>query len=97
MVALGRGSSIDTAKAIGIISNNPEFADVRSPEGTASTGMDSLTHAIESFITPGTWTMSDMFEYKAIELTSICTMQFRTDGMFRLVKEWQSLSEIGVA
>lgn len=133
MVALGGGSSIDTAKAIGIINNNPEFADVRSLEGTAptrnkavptfavpttagtaaevtinyvitdeenrkkmvcvdpndipvcavidcelmmsmpasltaSTGMDALTHAIESFITPGAWTMSDMFEYKAIEL-----------------------------
>ena len=133
MVALGGGSSMDTAKAIGIINNNPEFADVRSLEGvaptknkavptfavpttagtaaevtinyvitdeenrkkmvcvdpndipicavidpelmmsmpkglTASTGMDALTHAIESYITPGAWTMSDMFEYKAIEL-----------------------------
>ena len=133
MVALGGGSSIDTAKAIGIINNNPEFADVRSLEGvaptknkavptfavpttagtaaevtinyvitdeenrkkmvcvdpndipvcavidcelmmsmpkglTAATGMDALTHAIESYITPGAWTMSDMFEFKAIEL-----------------------------
>ncbi len=131
--ALGGGSSIDTAKAIGIIVNNPEFADVRSLEGvadthhkavptfavpttagtaaevtinyvitdeenkkkmvcvdpndiptcavidcelmmsmpkglTAATGMDALTHAIESYITPGAWTMSDMFEEKAIEL-----------------------------
>lgn len=39
------------------------------PRGlTAATGMDALTHAIESFITPGAWEMSDMFEYKAIEL-----------------------------
>lgn len=133
IVALGGGSSIDTAKAVGIINNNPEFADVRSLEGvaptknravptfalpttagtaaevtinyvitdeenkkkmvcvdpndipmcavidcelmmsmpkglTASTGMDALTHAIESYITPGAWTMSDMFEAKAIEL-----------------------------
>ena len=133
MVALGGGSSMDTAKAIGIIFNNPEFADVRSLEGTAptrnkavptfavpttagtaaevtinyvitdeenrkkmvcvdpndipvcsvidcelmmfmpkgltaSTGLDALTHAIESYITPGARTMSDMFEYKAIEL-----------------------------
>lgn len=133
IIALGGGSSIDTAKAVGIIVNNPEFADVRSLEGTAptkhravptfaipttagtaaevtinyvitdeqakkkmvcvdpndipmcsiidcelmysmpkgltaATGMDALTHAIESFITPGAWTMSDMFEYKAIEL-----------------------------
>ena len=133
MVALGGGSSIDTAKAIGIINNNPEFEDVRSLEGvaptknkavptfavpttagtaaevtinyvitdeenrkkmvcvdpndiptcavidcelmmsmpkglTASTGLDALTHAIESYITPGAWTMSDMFEFKAIQL-----------------------------
>lgn len=133
IVALGGGSSIDTAKAVGVINNNPEFGDVRSLEGvaptknravptfalpttagtaaevtinyvitdeenkkkmvcvdpndipmcsvidcelmmsmpkglTASTGMDALTHAIESYITPGAWTMSDMFEEKAIEL-----------------------------
>lgn len=42
------------------------------PKGlTAATGMDALTHAIESFITPGAWEMSDMFEYKAIELVHI--------------------------
>ncbi len=133
IVALGGGSAIDTAKAVGVIHNNPEFRDVRSLEGvaptrhravptfalpttagtaaettinyvitdeenkkkmvcvdpndipmcavidcelmmsmpkglTASTGMDALTHAIESYITPGAWTMSDMFETKAIEL-----------------------------
>ena len=132
IIALGGGSSIDTAKAVGIVVNNPEFADVRSLEGTAetkhravptfaipttagtaaevtinyvitdeearkkmvcvdpndipmcaiidcelmysmpkgltaATGMDALTHAIESYITPGAWTMSDMFEMKAIE------------------------------
>lgn len=133
IIALGGGSSIDTAKAVGIVVNNPEFADVRSLEGTAetkhravptfaipttagtaaevtinyvitdeearkkmvcvdpndipmcaiidcelmysmpkgltaATGMDALTHAIESYITPGAWIMSDMFEMKAIEL-----------------------------
>ena len=133
IIALGGGSSIDTAKAVGVIINNPEFADVKSLEGvaptknravptfaipttagtaaevtinyvitdeeakkkmvcvdpndipmcaiidcelmysmpkglTAATGMDALTHAIEAYITPGAWTMSDMFEYKAIEL-----------------------------
>ena len=133
IIALGGGSAIDTAKAVGIVVNNPEFADVRSLEGTAetkhravptfaipttagtaaevtinyvitdeearkkmvcvdpndipmcaiidcelmysmpkgltaATGMDALTHAIESYITPGAWTMSDMFEMKAIEL-----------------------------
>ena len=33
IVTIGGGSSMDTAKAIGIIINNPEFADVRSLEG----------------------------------------------------------------
>ena len=133
MIAIGGGSSMDTAKAVGIIDKNPEFADVRSLEGvaptknpctpilavpttagtaaevtinyvitdaqkdrkmvcvdphdlpvvafvdpdmmasmpkglTAATGMDALTHAIESYITPGAWVMSDMFELKAIEM-----------------------------
>jgi lactaldehyde reductase len=133
IVAIGGGSPIDTAKSIGIIAANPEFADVVSLEGvadtkkksvpvialpttagtaaevtinyvitdeenvkkmvcvdpndipvlsivdpelmlsmpkglTAATGMDALTHAIEGYITKGAWTMSDMFELKAIEM-----------------------------
>jgi lactaldehyde reductase len=133
IIAIGGGSPIDTAKAIGIITNNPSFSDVKSLEGvadtkkrtvpiiavpttagtaaevtinyvitdeesvkkmvcvdpndipelsivdpemmmsmpkglTAATGMDALTHAIEGFITKGAWTMTDMFEVKAIEL-----------------------------
>ncbi len=38
LIAIGGGSSMDTAKAIGIIIANPEFEDVRSLEGTAATG-----------------------------------------------------------
>ena len=133
IIAIGGGSSIDTAKGIGIIANNPDFGNVKSLEGvaatkaksvpiiaipttagtaaevtinyvitdeqavkkmvcvdpndipiiavvdpelmlsmpkglTASTGMDALTHAIEGYITRGAWTMTDMFELKAIEL-----------------------------
>ena len=37
IIALGGGSPMDTAKAIGIIINNPEFEDVRSLEGVAPT------------------------------------------------------------
>ena len=37
IIAVGGGSSMDTAKAIGIIIENPEFADVRSLEGVAPT------------------------------------------------------------
>ena len=37
IIAIGGGSSMDTAKAVGIITNNPEFADVVSLEGVADT------------------------------------------------------------
>lgn len=37
IIAIGGGSSIDTAKAIGVIINNPEFKDVRSLEGVSPT------------------------------------------------------------
>ena len=133
MIAIGGGSSMDTAKGTGIIVNNPEYADVRSLEGVAptkhpavptfavpttagtaaettinyvitdeekrrkfvcvdphdipqiavvdadmmssmpkglaaATGMDALTHAIEGYITPGAWELSDMFSLKSIQL-----------------------------
>ncbi len=42
LVAIGGGSSMDTAKGVGIIINNPEFADVRSLEGVAPTKNKSV-------------------------------------------------------
>ena len=42
LLAIGGGSSMDTAKAIGIIMTNPEFADVRSLEGVAPTKKPAL-------------------------------------------------------
>jgi len=42
MVAIGGGSCIDTAKAIGIIVANPEFSDVVSLEGVADTKNKSI-------------------------------------------------------
>lgn len=152
IVALGGGSSIDTAKGIGIVVNNPEFSDVKSLEGvapthskavptfavpttagtgaevtinyviidedaqkkmvcvdpndipavafidpelmysmpkrlTAATGMDALTHAIESYITPGAWLMSDMFEKTAIELIAKYLKRAVDDGNDKEARE----------
>ncbi|AUH02197.1 lactaldehyde reductase [Prodigiosinella confusarubida] len=42
LIAIGGGSPQDTCKAIGIIINNPEFADVRSLEGVAATKRPSV-------------------------------------------------------
>ena len=160
MVALGGGSSIDTAKAVGIIVNNPEFADVRSLEGvadtkhravptfavpttagtaaevtinyvitdeenrkkmvcvdpndipmcavidcelmmsmprglTAATGMDALTHAIEGYITPGAWTMSDMFELKAIELVAAHLRNAVEDGSDPVARNGMAMTHTG--
>ena len=50
--------------------NDPVLMVGMPPSLTAATGMDALTHAIEGYITPGAWTMSDMFELKAIELVA---------------------------
>ena len=50
IITIGGGSSMDTAKAIGIIINNPEFADVRSLEGVAPT----KKHAVPTIAVPTT-------------------------------------------
>ena len=50
IVAIGCGSSMDTAKAIGVIIENPEFADVRSLEGVAPT----KKHAVFTIAVPTT-------------------------------------------
>ncbi len=50
IIAVGGGSSMDTAKAIGIIIANPEFADVRSLEGVAPT----KNHAVPTIAVPTT-------------------------------------------
>lgn len=42
ILAIGGGSSIDTSKAIGIITNNPDFSDVVSLEGVAPTKKKSV-------------------------------------------------------
>lgn len=42
IVSIGGGSSMDTAKAVGVIITNPEFADVRSLEGVADTKNDCV-------------------------------------------------------
>ena len=50
IVTIGGGSSMDTAKAIGVIHENPEFADVRSLEGVA----DTQKHAVFTIAVPTT-------------------------------------------
>lgn len=134
LLAVGGGSAIDTAKAIGIIITNPEYSDVVSLEGAvtknrtlpiiavsttsgtaaevtinyvitdeekqrkfvcvdpndlpiasivdtdlvmsmpkslaAFTGMDTLTHAIEGYITKGAWEIVDGLHLHAIKLVS---------------------------
>ena len=50
IIAIGGGSAMDTSKAIGIIINNPEFADVRSLEGVAPT----KKHAVFTIAVPTT-------------------------------------------
>ena len=50
IIAIGGGSSMDTAKAIGVIISNPEFADVRSLEGVAPT----KKHAVPTIAVPTT-------------------------------------------
>ncbi len=50
IIAIGGGSSMDTAKAVGIIAENPEFADVRSLEGVAPT----KNHAVFTIAVPTT-------------------------------------------
>lgn len=42
LVAIGGGSAMDTAKGIGIVTNNPEFGDVVSLEGVADTKKKSV-------------------------------------------------------
>ena len=42
LIAIGGGSSMDTAKGIGIVSNNPEFSDIVSLEGCADTKNKSV-------------------------------------------------------
>lgn len=158
MIALGGGSSIDTAKAVGIVVNNPEFSDIKSLEGvadthhkavptfavtttagtaaevtinyviidedakkkmvcvdpndipmiaivdpelmysmpkglTAATGMDALTHAIESYITPGAWLMSDMFEIKAIEQIALHLKNAVDNGTDQVAREGMAVAQ----
>ena len=50
IITIGGGSSMDTAKAIGIIITNPEFANVRSLEGVAPT----KNHAVPTIAVPTT-------------------------------------------
>lgn len=144
LIGLGGGSPQDTAKAVGIIVENPEFSDVLSLEGVAATknpalpiigipttagtasettinyvitdtdakrkfvcvdphdipviaivdpdlmdtmprslkvatGLDALTHAIEGYITPGAWELSDSVHLTAIRMIA-ANLRASADG-----------------
>ncbi len=156
LIAVGGGSVIDTAKAIGIVVKNPEFSDIVSLVGTAETknrsvpiialpttagtaaevtinyvitdeksvnklvcvdphdipvlsiidtelmagmpeniaawtGLDALTHAIEGYITKGSWCMTDMMHLKAIQMIF--------DNLVRAVKDKdeEAINNMGIA
>lgn len=158
IVAIGGGSAMDTAKAVGIIVANPAFGDVVSLEGmaptanrsvpvfalpttagtaaevtinyvitdeantkkmvcvdpkdipavaiidaelmaamprglTAATGMDALTHAIEGYITKGAWTLTDMFELKAVELIARWLPAAVENGADTEAREWMAVAQ----
>ncbi len=64
------------------------------PKGlTAATGMDALTHAIESYITPGAWAMSDMMELKAIEMIAGNLKAAVDDGKNTAAREAMALAQ----
>ena len=74
IVTIGGGSSMDTAKAIGIIINNPEFADVRSLEGVAPT----KKHAVFTIAVP---TTADMMSSMPKGLTAATGMDALTHAI----------------
>ncbi len=64
------------------------------PKGlTAATGMDALTHAIESYITPGAWAMSDMFEWNAIQMIAQNLKNAVDDGQNAAAREAMALAQ----
>ena len=64
------------------------------PKGlTAATGMDALTHAIESYITPGAWLMSDMFELKAIEQIAKHLKNAVDNGKDQMAREGMAVAQ----
>ena len=156
IIAIGGGSVIDTAKAVGIIVENPDFGDVVSLEGvadtkkksfpiiafattagtaaevtinyvitdeaahrklvcvdpndipvlafndaemmmsmpkglTASTGMDALTHAIESYITPGATPLSDLLSWNSIKFIADSLRDAVKDGKNAEAREKMAL------
>lgn len=72
---------------------DPALAETMPPKLVAHTGMDALTHAIEGYITKGAWTMSDMFELKAIELIAQHLKAAVDDGKNAAAREGMSVAQ----
>ena len=47
---------------------DPALAETMPPKLVAHTGMDALTHAIEGYITPGAWSLSDCLSMQTIRM-----------------------------
>lgn len=67
ILAIGGGSSMDTAKGIGIIVENPEFEDVVSLEGVA----DAKKHAAFTIAVPATLTLQPKLQSAILLLIRI--------------------------
>ena len=73
--------------------HDPDFTRGLPASITGQTGMDALTHAIEGYITKGAWTMSDMFELKAIELIAQHLKAAVDDGKNAAAREGMSVAQ----
>ena len=74
IIAIGGGSSMDTAKAVGIIITNPEFADVRSLEGVARPPRSPACRLLQFLL--------QQVQQQRLPLTMLLQMQRKRENSF---------------